>query len=108
MAKENPTMKLGRTAALPIVPAILAFAVALACSLLFPDILHPPLVFPKYLAAAVAPPAERLERMLDYSPLYLGLVTALLPWGYTAVLVAQAFLHACIAAVAALSAGRLA
>jgi hypothetical protein len=82
-------------------PALVCFAAALACALALAGVTHPRVVFPKYLAAAVAPPAERAERLLDYSPLYLGLVKALLPFGYPTILAIQAGLHAATAAAVA-------
>jgi hypothetical protein len=91
-------------------PALGASAVALVCALALAGVTHPDAVFPKYLAAAAAPPAEQAERVLDYSPLYLALVKALLPFGFAAILAVQAVLHAATAAavamVAALLAGR--
>jgi hypothetical protein len=88
-------------------PAAGAFAAALACALALAGVTHPDVIFPKYLAAA-APPAQRAERLLDYSPLYLTLVEALLPFGYAFILGVQAVLHAATAAAVALSASLLA
>jgi hypothetical protein len=67
-------------------PAVGAFAAALACALALAGVTHPDAIFPKYLAAAAAPPAEQAERLLDYSPLYLALVRALQPGGHAAIL----------------------
>jgi hypothetical protein len=89
-------------------PALGSFAAALACALALAGVTHPQVVFPKYLAAAAAPPAERAERLLDYSPLYLGLVKGLLPFGYPTILAIQAGLHAATAAAAAWAAALLA
>src|SRR5258708_5275168 len=88
--------------------AAAAFVAGLACALLLAGVTHPDMVFPKYLAAAAASPAEQAERLLDYSPLYLGLVKALLPFGFAAILAFQAVLHAATAAAAALAVGLLA
>jgi hypothetical protein len=89
-------------------PALVSFVAALVCALALAGVTHPQAVFPKYLAAAAAPPAEQAERLLDYSPLYLGLVKGLLPFGYAAILAVQAVLHAATAAAAALAAALLA
>ncbi len=89
-------------------PALGAFAAGLACALVLAGVTHPDAIFPKYLEAATAPAAERAERLLDYSPLYLGLVRALLPLGYAGILAVQAALHAATAAAAALAATLLA
>ena len=89
-------------------PAAAAFAAALACALMLAGVTHPDVIFPKYLVAAAAPPALRAERLLDYSPLYLALVGALLPFGHAFILGLQALLHAATAAAVALSAALLA
>jgi|GEM_PF-1865119 len=89
-------------------PALGGFAAALACALALAGVTHPDMVFLKYLAAAAAPPAERAERLLDYSPLYLALVRALLPFGTAAILGVQAVLHALTAAAVALAVALLA
>jgi hypothetical protein len=88
--------------------ALVSFAAALACALVLAGVSHPQVIFPKYLAAAAAPPAEQAERLLDYSPLYLALVKGLLPWGYAAILAVQAVLHAATAAAVALAVALLA
>lgn len=89
-------------------PALGAFATGLTCALVLAGVTHPDAIFPKYLEAAAAPAAERAERLLDYSPLYLGLVRALLPLGFAGILAVQAALHAATAAAAALAAALLA
>jgi len=89
-------------------PALGAFAAALACALALAGVTHPDVVFLKYLAAVAAPPAERAERLLDYSPLYLALVKALLPFGHGAIPAVQAVLHALTAAAVALAVALLA
>jgi len=88
-------------------PAVGAFAAALACALAL-GVTHPDAIFPKYLAAAAAPPAEQAERLLDYSPLYLALVKALLPAGHAAILAVQALLHGLTAAAVAMAVALLA
>jgi hypothetical protein len=98
----------GTAAAGGWLPALGAFAAALACALALAGVTHPDVVFLKYLAAAAAPPAERAERLLDYSPLYLALTRALLPFGAAAILGVQAVLHALTAAAVALAAALLA
>src|SRR6476619_3535655 len=66
-------------ARLPIAAAAgVAFAVGIAVAFLAADVAHPAAIFPKYLAAAAAPPAVAAERLLDYSPLYLTLARAAL------------------------------
>jgi hypothetical protein len=85
--------------------AAVSFAAALGLALGLVGVVRPEVIFPKYLAAAVAAPGEQAERLLDYSPLYLGLVRALLPWGAAAILVVQAVLHAVTAAAVAVAAG---
>jgi hypothetical protein len=89
-------------------PAVAAFAAALACALMLAGVTHPDVIFPKYLLAAAAPPALRAERLFDYSPLYLAFVAALLPFGHAFILGIQALLHAATAAAVALSAALLA
>jgi hypothetical protein len=88
--------------------ALGAFAAALVCALALAGVTHPDAVFPKYLAAAAASPAEQAERVLDYSPLYLALVKALLPFGHAAILAVQAVLHAATAAAVAMAVALLA
>jgi hypothetical protein len=88
--------------------ALAAVAVARLLAVEVAGVTHPEAVFAKYLAAAAAPATVRAERLLDYSPLYLALVTWLAPLGYAAVLALQAVLHAATAAAAALAAARLA
>ncbi|HXO19489.1 MAG TPA: hypothetical protein VOA87_06145, partial [Thermoanaerobaculia bacterium] len=90
--------------------ALVSFAAALAVAFVLAGVTHPPSIFPKYLAAAAAPAAEQAERLLDYSPLYLGLtraVGALAP-GYRPLLVLHGFLHAGTAGAVALAAALLA
>lgn len=89
-------------------PAVGAFAAGLGCALALAGVTHPDAIFPKYLAAAAASPAEQAERLLDYSPLYLALVKALLPGGHAAILAVQAVLHALTAAAVALTVALLA
>jgi hypothetical protein len=89
-------------------PALGAFAVALGCALALASVTHPDAIFPKYLAAAAASPAEQAERLLDYSPLYLALVKALQPGGHAAILAIQAALHAVTAAAVAMAVALLA
>jgi hypothetical protein len=89
-------------------PALGAFAAGLGCALALAGVTHPDAIFPKYLAAAAASPAEQAERLLDYSPLYLALVKALLPGGHAAILAVQAMLHAVTAAAVALTVALLA
>jgi hypothetical protein len=90
-------------------PAVVAsLGVGMALALVVARVSQPEMIFPKYLMAAVAPPAERAERLLDYSPLYLGLVRFLLPLGPFGILAFQGLLHGLIAALAAVACGRLA
>lgn len=89
-------------------PALGAFAAGLGCALVLAGVTHPDAIFPKYLAAAAASPAEQAERLLDYSPLYLALVKALLPGGHAAILAIQAVLHALTAAGVAMAVALLA
>lgn len=89
-------------------PALGAFAAALGCALALAGVTHPDAIFPKYLAAAAASPAEQGERLLDYSPLYLALVKALQPGGHAAILAIQAALHALTAAAVAMAVALLA
>jgi hypothetical protein len=89
-------------------PALGAFAAGLGCALALAGVTRPDAIFPKYLAAAAASPAEQAERLLDYSPLYLALVKALLPGGHAAILAIQAVLHALTAAAVALAVALLA
>jgi hypothetical protein len=89
-------------------PALGAFGAGLVCALALAGVTHPDVIFPKYLAAAAAPPAEQAERLLDYSPLYLALVKALQPGGHAAILAVQAVLHALTAAAVALAVALLA
>jgi hypothetical protein len=98
----------GSAAAGAWLPALGAFAAALGCALALAGVTHPDAIFPKYLAAAAASPAEQAERLLDYSPLYLALVKALLPGGHAAILAIQAVLHALTAAAVALTVALLA
>jgi hypothetical protein len=89
--------------------ALGAFAAALVFAFLVAGATRPPAIFPKYLEAASAPAAERSERLLDYSPLYLGLTRLLAPAGYRAILALQCLLHGvtagAVAATVALLAG---
>ncbi|HEY6320230.1 MAG TPA: hypothetical protein VJA16_01595 [Thermoanaerobaculia bacterium] len=89
-------------------PALGAFVAALGCALALAGVTHPDAIFPKYLAAAAASPAEQAERLLDYSPLYLALVKALQPGGHAAILAIQAALHALTAAAVAMAVALLA
>jgi hypothetical protein len=98
----------GTAAAGAWLPALGAFAAGLGCALALAGVTHPDAIFPKYLAAAAASPAEQAERLLDYSPLYLALVKALLPGGHAAILAIQAVLHALTAAAVALTVALLA
>jgi hypothetical protein len=88
-------------------PAVLASLVAFVAALVFAfvvaDATRPGTIFPKYLEAAAAPPAESSERLLDYSPLYLALTRALAPAGYRAILAVQCLLHGVTAAAIALA-----
>jgi hypothetical protein len=88
---------------IPWLAAAVSFGAALGLALGLAGVAHPEIIFPKYLAAAVAAPGEQAERLLDYSPLYLGLVRVLLPWGAAGILVAQAVLHAVTAAAVAVA-----
>jgi len=88
--------------------ALGAFAASLVFSFVVADATHPTAIFPKYLLAAAAPPGEQAERLLDYSPLYLGLTRLLAPAGYRAILASQCLLHAGTAAAVALSVALLA
>ncbi|HTQ78868.1 MAG TPA: hypothetical protein VMM92_02645 [Thermoanaerobaculia bacterium] len=81
--------------------ALGAFAAALLLAFFVADVTHPAAIFPTYLAAAAAPPAERSERLLDYSPLYLGLTRLLAPFGYRSLLVVQVLLHGATSALVA-------
>jgi hypothetical protein len=94
---------LGSAAAGAWFPVLGAFAAGLGCALVLAGVTHPDAIFPKYLAAAAASPAEQAERLLDYSPLYLALVKALLPGGHAAILAVQAVLHALTAAAVAVT-----
>ncbi|HEY8022673.1 MAG TPA: hypothetical protein VIH93_16315, partial [Thermoanaerobaculia bacterium] len=88
-----------------------AFAVALAAAFFVADVTHPPAIFPKYLAAAAAPPAVAAERLLDYSPLYLALARAahrLAADPDRALLALNGLLHGATAAATALSVALLA
>ncbi len=98
----------GSAAAGAWLPALGAFAAGLGCALVLAGVTHPDAIFPKYLAAAAASPAEQAERLLDYSPLYLALVKALLPGGHAAILAVQAVLHALTAAAVAMTVAMLA
>jgi hypothetical protein len=89
-------------------PALGALAAGLGCALALAGVTRPDAIFPKYLAAAAASPAEQAERLLDYSPLYLALVKALLPGGHAAILAVQAVLHALTAAAVAMTVALLA
>jgi hypothetical protein len=104
----SPRSVLGPAAAGAWLPALGAFAAGLGCALALAGVTHPDAIFPKYLAAAAATPAEQAERLLDYSPLYLALVKALLPGGHAAILAVQAVLHALTAAAAAVTVALLA
>jgi hypothetical protein len=104
----SPRSVLGSAAAGSWLPALVAFAAGLGCALALAGVTHPDAIFPKYLAAAAASPAEQAERLLDYSPLYLALVKALLPGGHAAILAIQAVLHALTAAAAAMTVALLA
>jgi hypothetical protein len=88
--------------------ALVALAAALVFAFLVAGATRPTAIFPKYLEAAAAPPAEQSERLLDYSPLYLALTRALAPAGYRAILVFQCLLHGVTAAAVALSVALLA
>jgi hypothetical protein len=88
--------------------ALGAFAAALAFSFVVADATHPAAIFPKYMEAAAAPPAEQSERLLDYSPLYLALTRALAPSGYRAILAFQCLLHGLTAAAVTLAVAALA
>src|SRR5579885_1075681 len=88
--------------------ALAAFAAALVFSFVVAGATRPGSIFPKYLEAAAAPPAEQSERLLDYSPLYLALTRALAPWGYRAILAARCLLHGVAAAAVAASVALLA
>ncbi|MEA2693744.1 MAG: hypothetical protein QOJ16_3131 [Acidobacteriota bacterium] len=88
--------------------AVGVFAAALFFAFFVADATHPAAIFPKYLEAAAAPPAEQSERLLDYSPLYLALTRALAPLGYRAILVFQCLLHGVTAAAVALAVALLA
>jgi hypothetical protein len=92
--------------------ALLAGAAALAlwAALGLAHTTRPPGYFTKYTVTAARPAAQLGARALDLSPLYLAFVRAVLPWGgETAVLRAQAALHAgtavLVAATVALAAG---
>src|SRR5436309_7442651 len=85
-----------------------AFAAAIFFASVVADGTHSGAIFPKYLEAAAAPPAEQSERLLDYSPLYLALTRALAPLGYRAILAFQSLLHGVTAAAVALSVALLA
>jgi hypothetical protein len=86
-----------------VLAAIVAFVAALVFAFVVADATRPGTIFPKYLAAAAAPPAEQSERLLDYSPLYLALTRALAPGGYRAILTFQCLLHGVTAAAVALA-----
>src|SRR5436305_8122073 len=88
--------------------ALGAFAAALVFSLVIAGATRPTAIFPKYLNAAAAPAAEQSERLLDYSPLYLGLTRILAPAGYRSILAFQCLLHGVTAAAVALAVGLLA
>jgi hypothetical protein len=91
-----------------VLAAIVAFVAALVFAFVVADASRPGTIFPKYLAAAAAPPAEQSERLLDYSPLYLALTRALAPGGYRAILTFQCLLHGVTAAAVALAVALLA
>jgi hypothetical protein len=98
-------------ARLPIAAAGGAFAAGVAAAFLVADIVHSPARFPKYLAAAAAPPKVAAERLLDYSPLYLALAKAALRSASDPdrfLLVLQGLLHGLTAAAVALSVSLLA
>jgi hypothetical protein len=58
-----------RDARISRLAAAVSFAVALGLALGLAGVARPEVIFPKYLAAAVAAPGEQAERLLDYSPL---------------------------------------
>ncbi len=101
-------MSRARPAVLAASAAIVAFVAALVFAFVVADATRPGTIFPKYLAAAAAPPAEQSERLLDYSPLYLALTRALAPGGYRAILTFQCLLHGITAAAVALAVALLA
>src|ERR1700710_2514036 len=88
--------------------ALVSFMAALVFAFIVAGATRPGTIFPKYLEAAAAPAAERSERLLDYSPLYLALTRVLAPAGYRSILVFQCLLHAITAAAVALCVALLA
>lgn len=82
-----------------------AAALALAAALGVGRVHDPPEMFRKYLDV---PERMSVERVADFSPLYLGLTRALEGLGATGLLVLQCLAHAATAALVALAVARLA